>query len=297
MPSKKPNDFNLLKQAMKELEVQEPSKKIPDKPKIQITQENEENEENKSTECSHKNIIEEKGMGVCIDCGEEVEEKIDTEKEWRYYGYGDNKHGSDPTRTQMRKSEERTIYKDVENMGLSENIINKANKLYTEVVKGKIYRGNFRKSIIFACVFHAFKLNKNPQSHDRLIGLFNLSRKTGLKGLKFVNLNAPKNSKIRVTYITPIDLMGDIMDNFSATEDQKKEVISIYNSVKDKSVKLNRSRPMSYSAGVVFYWILQKKKNITLKEFSKKVSLSELTINRIAKEIASILKVSTREIN
>lgn len=261
-------DFQLLAQAIEELKS---SQESTIKPK-----------------CVHVNLIEEKGVEICIDCGSEVDSTILNREDWPVHN-DNNKNINDISRIHIRKTDERTIYKDVENLGLSESIVSKANKLYTEVVKGKIYRGNFRRSIIFACVFHAFKISKNPQSHDRLIEMFNISRKMGLKGLKFVNLNAPKTSLIRITYITPVDLVGDIMDNFSATEEQKKEVINIYEKVRDKSQKLNRSRPMSYSAGIVFYWICLKKKPITLKEFSKKVTLSELTINRIAKEISSLI--------
>jgi hypothetical protein len=40
----------------------------------------------------------------------------------------------------------------------------------------------------------------------------------------------------------------------------------------------------------VFYWITHNGKNITLKDFAKKVILSELTINKISKEIGEVLK-------
>jgi len=40
---------------------------------------------------------------------------------------------------------------------------------------------------------------------------------------------------------------------------------------------------------LVFYWTCLKGKNISLKDFAKKVMLSELTINKIAKEIAEVL--------
>lgn len=240
--------------------------------------------------CSHVNIISEKGIGVCIDCGEEIQQKIDHDKEWRYYGQSDNKHTSNPNRVQMRKIEERSIYKDVESLGFSENIISKANKLYAQVTQGKIFRGNSRKAIVFACVFHAYKISDKPQSHDKLIKIFNLNRKTGLKGLKYVNLCAPKNSKIRTTYITPINLVEEIMDQFSATFEQKQEVCDIYEQIKNRSSRLNRSRPQSVASGIVFYWICLKEKDISLKDFAKKVTLSELTINKMTKEIVDVLQ-------
>lgn len=247
------------------------------------------NEKIFESSCVHENVITEKGISVCTDCGEEIQNKISSEKEWRYYGNSDSKHGSDPTRVQMRKIDDRNIYKDVENMGFSESIVSMANIIYSQVTKGKIFRGNSRKAIIFACIFHAFKISGLAKSHESLITIFGLTRKNGLKGLKLVNRSASKDSKIRTTYITPVNLLDEIMDIFSASDEQKQEVINLYKKVKNKSSKLNRSRPQSVSSGLVYYWIKLKNKDITLKEFAKKVSLSELTVTKIAKEIATVL--------
>jgi transcription initiation factor TFIIIB Brf1 subunit/transcription initiation factor TFIIB len=239
--------------------------------------------------CSHLNMSNEKGVDVCTDCGEEITKKIQNTKEWRYYGQSDNRHMSDPNRVQFRKSEERNIYKDVENMGFSDKIIAEANKIYFEVTKGQIFRGSSRKAIVFACIFHAYKLSGKPQSHEKLIHVFNLNRKTGLKGLKHVNLYAPKKSNIRTTYITPINLVEEIMEKFSATQEQKEEVIKLYHQIKNKSSRLNRSRPQSVASGLVYFWICKNKKDISLKQFTKKVTLSELTINKISKEISDVI--------
>lgn len=240
--------------------------------------------------CMHENAITEKGIIICIDCGEETQRKITHDKEWRYYGQGDNKNSSDPNRVQIRKVDDRGIFKDVENLGFSEKIIAKANKIYAQVTNGKIFRGNSRKAVVFACIFHAYKLQGKPQSHERLIKIFSLNRKTGLKGLKFVNLYAPKNSDIRTTYITPVNLVDEIMEQFNATKEQKEEVIELYNQVKNKSSRLNRSRPQSVASAIVYYWICLKHKEISLHDFTQKVTLSELTVQKIAKEIAEVLE-------
>ena len=239
--------------------------------------------------CLHKNIIDDNGIKHCEDCGLEITREIRYDKEWRYYGASDTRHNSDPNRCHARKTEDRTIYKDVENMGFSDKIVSLANSIYEEVTGGKIYRGNSRKSIVFACIFHAYKLLGNPQSCENLIEIFRLDRKVGLKGLKHVNLNAPKDSKVRTTYITPENLVKEIMNKFDATESQIEEVIDIYQQVKNKSSILNRSRPQSVASGLVRYYILLKDKDISMQYFRQKVKLSELTINRIAKEIARIL--------
>ena len=239
--------------------------------------------------CQHSDLITESGVVTCISCGEEIEHTITHEKEWRYYGPSDSRRSSDPNRVQIRKTEERNINKDVENMGFSETIVTKADELYTQVTKGQIYRGNSRKAIVFACIFHAYKMSGKHQTPDNLVKLFGLTRKNGLKGLKIVNVNAPKDSQIHTTVITPVHLVHDIMNKFRATPSQKKEVIQLYARIKNRSSKLNRSRPQSVAAALTYYWIRKKHLDINLKDFAKKVDLSELTINKNAKEVALVL--------
>ena len=85
------------------------------------------------------------------------------------------------------------------------------------------------------------------------------------------------------------------MDKFITTQAQKDEVKKIYQEVKNKSSRLNRSRPQSTSAGIIYYWICLNKKNISMKEYVKKVGLSELTINKIAREISDVLETHVFE--
>lgn len=239
--------------------------------------------------CSHIDIIDENGIVTCLECGKEIERKIMHEQEWRNYGATDGKKTADPTRVQQRRVEEKSIYKDVENLNFSDIVIDKADEIYKQVTNGQIYRKGSRRAIIFACIFHAYKIIGNPQSHSHLIKLLGLNRRTGLKGIKFVNINAPKDSEIHTTVVTPVVLVKDLMNKFKAQQSQIREVTEIYKLVENRSSKLNRARPQSVSAGLVYYWIRKKKMNITIKEFAKIAELSVLTIDKIAKEISCIL--------
>ena len=103
------------------------------------------------------------------------------DREWR--NYADSKR-KDPNRVQIRKLEERSIFKDVDGLGFSNKIVSIANELYSDVAKGNIYRGNCRRAIIFACIFHAYKGAGQPQTHEKLIKLFNFKSKVKSKRLK-----------------------------------------------------------------------------------------------------------------
>ena len=140
----------------------------------------EENIKISESNCIHNDTVEEHGNIVCLDCGEITRKTIMHEKEWRFYGQSDGKRSSDPNRVQMRKSEERNINKDVENMGFSETIVSKANEIYSQVTKGQIFRGDSRKAVIFACIYHSYKIADKCQTPKDLMETFGLNKKSSL---------------------------------------------------------------------------------------------------------------------
>jgi len=270
-------DFAMLDQVLDDFKDPEQLEidKLPEKVK-----------KNKAIVCTHVNKVKDKENYICTDCGEEVLPEVSKS----FDKFTPNRNKLDPNRCQIRKLDEKTIYKDVEKMNFSDSITTEANRIFIETTNGAIYRGNSRKAIIFACVFHAYKISGSPQSCESLIEVFQLERKVGLKGLKHVGLNAPKNSLIRTTHITPQDLVKEIMKKFEATDKQIKDVINLYSKIHNKSSILNRSRPQSVAAGLTYYYILLKHKDISLKDFTKKVKLSDLTVIKITKEISKVLE-------
>lgn len=279
------SEFELFEQALAEYETQ----------KILIKDESLKNTENNNKDniedggvCLHCDLVNENGVISCLECGEQIQRTIMHEKEWRFYGQG-NKRTTDPNRVQLRKCEDRNINKDVENMGFSDTIVNQANEIYGQVTRGQIFRGDSRKAVIFACIYHAYKIAGKCKTPKNLMEAFGLNKKSSLKGLKIVNIYAPKDSPIHNTPITALHHIHELMDKFSATPAQKREVVDLYCKTKNRSSKLNRARPQSYSASLIYYWLCEKKMDISLKKFAQKADLSELTISKNAKEVAIVL--------
>lgn len=229
--------------------------------------------------CTHANKIFEKGLYLCMNCGVEV--PFDKEMT--------SKFTNDTTRCYIRKVKDKSIYEDVKHLHISDHIKDIANGIYTEVCGSKVHRGAYRRAIVFASIFHAYKLDHNPQTCDKLIALFDIRRRDALKGLKFINEHAPGNSPLRTTYITPENLLIDYMKQFNITLEQRAAILDLYNKVKGKSSLLNRSRPQSVAAGILFYYNSQQEHSINVKDFTKKVGLSELTIQKISGEIQRLV--------
>lgn len=252
---------------------------------------NDEYQEESKTSCSHINIANESGMYLCRDCGVEISKVMSYEKDWRYYGSDDTRKNSDPNRCHIRKVEDKSIFRDVESFGFSDKIVNTANDIYAQVTKGKIFRGNSRKAIIFGCVFHSIKLNGKSYTCESLREIFKLDRKIILRGLKHVSLNAPKSSQLR-TKNTTYELLDEYIVKFDIKDKDREEIIGIYDKIKNKSTIINRSRPQSVISSLIYYFLCKKNgsNNVSIKDFIKKVKLSELTINKISKEIEEKLK-------
>ena len=229
-------------------------------------------------DCKHLDSFQDKNVIVCINCGKCIQKLYNQHREWK----------SQQTRHTV---EDKNIFKDVENIQFSDNVVQIANSLYVQVTRDKIYRGNARKGIISACIFYAFKVIKKPQIYKKIIKLFNIDKKIGLKGLKFVSINAPKDSVIFKTQITPLTYIDYYMEELQANSSDIQKIHELYDQIDSKKIqRLNRSRPQSVASGIVYYWLLEENRKITLKTFSKITELSELTIVKIQKDIKEILK-------
>lgn len=241
--------------------------------------------------CVHKSTCVEGNNRICTECGMELEKIQTYEREWRYY---DCDTKSNPTRCVARKTEGITILKDLESLGLGEHVISIANEIYLQVTKGQIKRGrSSRKAIIAACLFHAYKRLGTPKSCDMLREIMKdakLDKSHFLHGIKQVALNTAKTSGIHTAYITPSDIISEIMTLLNATDVQMAEVDAMYLKISPLSPMFKESRPQSVAAGFVFHYISENGRGLSIKDFAAKVKISELTINKIRSEIRRVTK-------
>lgn len=249
------------------------------------------NEDNVIITCRHITSRFEKDIEICEDCGEELIQENNK--------ITDIKYTSDIHNIQGRRSDERTIFKDVSVMGFTEKIVNFANDLYMNVTSSNIFRGVVRRGIVFACIYYSFKECDDPQCYETLIQLFNLKAKDGSKGIKFYNMNLKFKKDELVNKSADISSNGDIviksfiqniMNSLNGTNLQIQEVQDLFYKIRNLSSQLNRCRPKSLASSLVYYWLIQKKSNISLDTFALKVNLSPLTIKKNSIEIANIIK-------
>lgn len=241
--------------------------------------------------CLHENIIEEYGISSCQDCGIQLKKNVVSES--KMYMVTDNRSIGDGNRCWAPRKKNRSIRDDIKGLGFSDPIINKTDDIFKTIANGRIFREDKRRSIIVACLLEAHKLLDIPVSIEYLLTKLPIGNGNITVGMKMVEINIKKydTNKVRVTYTSPVDSIRDILSKWDSDTNTVEEIIKLYTLIDDKSSLLNRSRSKSVAAGLIYYYALAtKRSNIKLKDFSKRVELSESTINTLAKEISGILK-------
>jgi len=243
--------------------------------------------------CLHNNISTEHGISECSDCGMEVKRTISSES--KMYIATDKRSMGDGNRCWAPKKKTKGIYDELKAMGFAGPEATEADSIFKTVTAGGIFRVDKRRSIAVACLLEAYKILGKQVSLEALLKRMPTDNITA--GMKIVETKIKKydTERIRITHTSPVDSIRDILSKWDSDQKTIDEVISLYDRVDDKSSLINRSRAKSVAAGLIYYYALAtKRSNIKLKDFSKRVELSESTITKLAKEISAIL--STPEI-
>jgi hypothetical protein len=251
--------------------------------------------------CAHDSTVVKDNMRTCTHCGECIDHSLSYDKEWSSYGIQPGGSAINPTRVNPRYTKGLTIANDVVNLGLDECIVIAANAIYNNVTRGRIYRGRSRAGVVCACVYYAYKNTGRYRTPASLMDVFGITKKNSSRGLKIVNLGMHMHTigdrtveHARPFVPTPIHHIREIMVRFDCATHHITDVIGIYYSIKNRSSMLNRARPHSLAAAVVFYWIEREGGAINIKEFATMTNLSELTVIKNLREIYSVIREPCR---
>lgn len=242
-------------------------------------------------ECNHSETIIVNGTEVCSDCNQVIQENPVVSTDARYYGSNEQKFSKDPTRTHKRKTEQRSIIKDVEGMDFPESIVSKANLAYQQVIGTNIYRGAKRKAIIVACLYHAYMDQEEFQPVEKISAKFNIKKKSVKEGFEKYAEKFPQST---TKYIRPRDLVRKVVIDTGINFRHLRHIKILCDFLENKSELLNRSSPQSVAAAIVYVYLClepeyKEELGITKNNFAKINDLSDITILKLGKEITSIL--------
>lgn len=249
--------------------------------------------------CQHEETIINDNKEICAICCEIVSTNEILDQNNSFYGLSETKYNLDPSRCHKRKTGERNIFKDVEKLDFNypESIIEKANDKYQIIIKDNIYRGAKRKSIIVACIYYSYIDLDIHQTVDSICENFKIQKKNIKEGFsKFLECFPDYSNK----YVSCKNLINNTMIQTHVEFSHIGKIQQICDTVNGKHQVLNRSSPQSVAAAVVYVYLCQNPeyKNklgfSNKKKFATEVGLSEITITKLAKEIANIIQPSLK---
>ena len=210
------------------------------------------------------------------------------EQNWTILNEGDAVN--DSQRCQFRRLADKGIEKDLKKLNFPSDIILIADQYYFDATKGDIKRGNFRKGIMFACVFQAYKDLDKHQTPDVLQEIFKISVKHVSKGIKYFHTRLNKELKTDSDYITAEHFIPNIMKSFNVKDKHIEITLELYEKLKNRDSVFNSSNPHSVACGFIYYYFKKNNVNYSTFNFGKEVGLSEVTISKISNKIDELLE-------
>ena len=242
--------------------------------------------------CPHENTYQDNnGLYVCRDCNMEIE-VLDFEPEWRFYGSSDNRFSKNPERCHRSRDNDRGISKVFTELDIEvpEVIISQVEKKYKLVVGNDTVRGNRRKAIIAACLFHSYKEFGEYRTSDYIRDLFNISRKQMSGGITKYYDTFPGARTIETR---PEDLIRWILLRAGVSQEHYRKIVQICRYLENSSRLLKRSSPQSVASAVVYFYLClnpeyKSQLGLTKNTFAEKALLSYITVTKLVKEAAEI---------
>jgi hypothetical protein len=157
------------------------------------------------------------------------------------------------------------IRKELEFLNLSTDIVELTNDLFLQTCEKHIHRGQFRKSIICACLFHAFLVHKCPQNFDVIKSWFGLDNHFANKGYNLVKLRV---SSVLYLYENYVDTATMLLRRLQYPADRSFYDFLSSNSVKEYIESKNMKRMHLAVACFTFIFLQQKlNKSMELRDF------------------------------
>ena len=243
--------------------------------------------------CQHPEIIKDDNGSMCTKCKTMIE-LLDSSQEWRFYGDG-GKGSKNPSRCQYSYTSARGI-KNVfieKNIDIPDHLINITQEKYDKVarnMKNKVIKGDGRCAIIACCLFYAYQDVGQYRTASYIRDMFGITKKKLSSGFTCYYMAIPED---RTREILPENLIPWLFDILEIDNSHYKKVLLIMEYMQIASKLLKRSNPYIFASSCVFFYFCLNPKykqelNITKMGFCKKVCISNMTLEKIVKDMTLI---------
>ena len=180
-----------------------------------------------------------------------------------------------------------TISQKCEASELPKCIIEESKMLYKSISNKKISRGNNRKGLIAATVYHACKSKNVPRSTKEIAKVFDIRIPVMTKGIKqFYHLYNSIHKK-QISSKAPTRPV-DFIERFISLLDLPDKVCELSKTIAIKSFEKKltyKNTPPSIAVGCIYLSCQLLNNSINKKVISQKCNISEVTINKCYKKL------------
>jgi transcription initiation factor TFIIIB Brf1 subunit/transcription initiation factor TFIIB len=234
-------------------------------------------------ECAHPYTTRSNGQTHCRDCGEAILSfcKEDT-------SYFDDASVVLITDRKAPKS----IRKELDLLALPDEIKDRADRIYAYKVGDNTYRANVRQEVKFCCIFEAYKeagIIRDPNEIAQMLGIKRKGMSRGI--MRCSSLFTGKANTSEQVPLTALDLVPEMLNRcgVQADESHLDDMARIYTYAKDRSELLNRSKPQSIAAALIFYYLsnMVLDRKIPKNEIAKNCGISVMTLNKLSSDFTT----------
>jgi hypothetical protein len=190
------------------------------------------------------------------------------------------------------KAKEKSLKPSLKKAGFCEDIINKANEIFSEMETG-LKRNTRHRQLMFYCVSKAYDAFGIPQDPAKIASQCGIS----ISEISKANsMCSPSKTKFKAPSVnwSPIDFIDGYFEKLVEleiirySEEAIEDIKNICNEVMSKSIDLRQYKPQIISAAVVIYYLSMHNYVLEKKRYQEIFSRSEMTLQKMKNQIAVI---------
>ena len=230
--------------------------------------------------CKHASVGRVHGQSYCKSCGQSLFS----------FSHEDTRYFEDGATVAADRKQVKSIRKELEALALPEEVRDRADRIYGYRVGFNTYRSTVRKEVMFVCINDAYKelgIFRNPQEIADLLGLKRKGMSRGVMRCSSLYTGKPETNEHRS--LTAVDLVPNMLTDCGIHVDPShlEDIANIYQHAKERSELLNRSKPQSIAAALIYYYLSQVSgdKRMTKSEIAKGCGVSVMTLGKNVTEL------------
>ena len=166
------------------------------------------------------------------------------------------------------------------NHGVPAKVIHDAKVMYKNASEKKISRGDNKEGLIASCIYYSCLVNKIPRSPKEIARMFHIDSNVLTKG----NARFQSLLQMNVDSSNPKDYIARFGSNLNLKFQDVEACKDLASKIDDLDI-VSENSPTSVAAGVIYYYCMLKKIDISKKQIAVGCEVSEVTITKCYKRL------------